>query len=293
MEMNEKRKKITQRIGTLPRGSVSPSNKYWCVTCKKFFILDKPVCPFMTKMCVNTPIAIENFNPESSESFEKMGLFYPKFPQRLLSKLIQDDFLKTGERFATEYINLLKDWMVKYKKQPMQTLKSFLIIVSGAETAQRVNEEEITFVFLDVEKNWDKEKLFKIIKGALPVLVKELNIKQAIKLDYMDILGDKPGGKYYCSACGMFFEFGMKRDKVTCPLMAQKCMFTPTNIEDSNYTIEKLEKIYRINPDVFKRFLSVIKKDSKEVKTQLQNLLIDDWHLEPSQNDLNILLESL
>ncbi|MDZ7836521.1 MAG: hypothetical protein U5N58_00520 [Actinomycetota bacterium] len=110
----------------------------------------------MTKMCVNTPIAIENFNPESSESLEKIGLFYPKFPQRLLSKLIKDDFLKTGERFAGEYINLLKDWLVKYKEQPLQTLKSFLIIVSGAETAQRVNEEEITFVFLDVEKNWDR-----------------------------------------------------------------------------------------------------------------------------------------
>lgn len=91
----------------------------------------------------------------------------------------------------------------------------------------------------------------------------------------------------------MFFEFGMKRDKITCPLMAQKCMFTPKNIEDSNYTIEELKKIYRINPDVFKRFLSVIKKDPKEVKTQLKNLLIDDWHLEPGENDLNILLELL
>ena len=52
---------IKEKINALPKGSVSKSNKYWCVTCKKFFVLDKPVCPYMTGMCVNTPIAVENF----------------------------------------------------------------------------------------------------------------------------------------------------------------------------------------------------------------------------------------
>ena len=98
-------------------------------------------------------------------------------------------------------------------------------------------------------------------------------------------------GKYYCPACGMFFEFGMKKDQVTCPLMAQKCMFTPTHIENSNYKIEKLIKLYKINPDVFKRFLSVFKKDSDQAKTLLKNLLLDDWHLKASDNDLNKLWE--
>lgn len=289
MEMNERREKITQKISTLPTGSLSPSHKYWCVTCKKFFNLDSPVCPFMTKMCVNTPIAIENFNPESSEGIERIGLFYPKFPQKLLSEAITKDYLKIGAKLAKEYINFLKDWMVRYENQPMQTLKSFLIIVSGAETAQRVNENEITYVFLDIEKNWDKEKLFDVINGALPVLAKELNIKQEIKLDSMDIIGDRPIGKYYCSACGMFFEFGMKKGKVTCPLMAQKCMFSPTNIEDSNYKIEELIKIYRINPDIFKRFISVVDKSSVSIKSKLKEILKNEWHLEIAISDLEIL----
>ncbi|MHB1376922.1 MAG: RNA polymerase sigma factor [Candidatus Humimicrobiaceae bacterium] len=142
MEMNERREKITQKINTLPKGSFSPSNKYWCVTCKKFFILDNPTCPFMTKMCVNTPIAIENFNPESSEGIERIGLFYPKFPQKLLSAAITKDYSKIGAALAKGYINFLKDWMIRYENQPMQTLKSFLIIISGVETAQRVNENK-------------------------------------------------------------------------------------------------------------------------------------------------------
>lgn len=293
MEMNERREKITQKINTLPKGSFSPSNKYWCVTCKKFFILDSPVCPFMTKMCVNTPIAIENFNPESSEGIERIGLFYPKFPQKLLSEAVTKDYLNIGIELAKEYINFLNDWMIRYKNQPMQTLKSFLIIISGVETAQRVNEDEITFVFLDIEKNWDKEKLFNILNGALPILAKELNIEQKIKLDSMDIIGDRPVGKYYCTACGMFFEFGMKKDKVTCPLMAQKCMFTPTNIENSNYKIEQLIKIYRITPEIFKRFMSLIDKDQDKIKTELKNILKDEWLLEIGDSNLEILSELL
>ncbi|MDD3777482.1 MAG: hypothetical protein PHN32_07755 [Actinomycetota bacterium] len=292
MDMNEKKKKITERINQLPPGSVSPSRKYWCATCKKFFNMDQPVCPFMTKMCVNTPIAIENLNPESSEGIEKIGLFYPKFTQKMLSAAIKE-YPETGRQIAEEYLRFLKDWKIKYKQQPLQTIKSFLIIVSGAETAQRVNEEEVTFVFLDVGKNWDQEKLFSLVSAALPVLIKELDIKQRIKLDAMDILGERPMGKYYCPACKMFFEFGMERDKVTCPLMAQKCMFTPTNIESSNYSAQDLIRLYQINPDIFKRFMNIINPEPGQIKNYLKDILEKEWNLMLSAEELDQLSEIL
>jgi hypothetical protein len=83
---------IKNKINSLPEGSISESNHYWCVTCKKFFVLDKPECPYMTGMCVNTPIAVENLAPESTEALEKFGLFYPKIPQRILSEIITDNY---------------------------------------------------------------------------------------------------------------------------------------------------------------------------------------------------------
>lgn len=45
----------------------------------------------------------------------------------------------------------------------------------------------------------------------------------------------------------MFFEFGLKTESVTCPLMAQKCMFNPQNIDNVKYTADKLLKQYEIN----------------------------------------------
>jgi hypothetical protein len=42
-------------------------------------------------MCVNTPIAVENLAPKSTEALEKFGLFYPKIPQRILSEVITDN----------------------------------------------------------------------------------------------------------------------------------------------------------------------------------------------------------
>src|SRR5512133_1591631 len=89
---------IREKISSLPNGSKSASNHYWCVTCKKFFVLDKPECPYMTGMCVNTPIAVENLAPESTESLEKFGLFYPKVPQKVLSKIITGNYSETGKK---------------------------------------------------------------------------------------------------------------------------------------------------------------------------------------------------
>jgi hypothetical protein len=74
---------IRNKINSSPEGSISESNHYWCVTCKKFFVRDKPECPYMTGMCVNTPIAVENLAPESTESLEKFGLFYPKITRQI------------------------------------------------------------------------------------------------------------------------------------------------------------------------------------------------------------------
>jgi hypothetical protein len=234
---------IKNKINSLPDGSISESNHYWCVTCKKFFVLDKPECPYMTGMCVNTPIAIENLAPESTEALEKFGLFYPKIPQRILSDVITENYMETGENLAKIYLDFIKEWRFDIsKQQPLQTLKSFIIILTGCETAQRINEESITFVLMDAEKIWEKNKIKEILLGSMKYLKHILNIEHELGLDFIDILGEREVGKYFCAKCGMFFEFGLRRESVTCPLMAQKCMFDPQNIEKMEYTSDRLVK---------------------------------------------------
>ena len=250
---------IKNKIDSFPQGSISESNHYWCVTCKKFFVLDKPVCPYMTGMCVNTPIAVENLAPESTEALEKFGLFYPKIPQRILSEIITNDYPENGKNLAGIYLDFLKEWKFDIaKQQPLQTIKSFIIILTGCETAQRINEKSITFVLMDAGKVWDKDKIRSILLGSLGYLKEILNIKHDLNLDFIDILGEREVGKYFCAKCGMFFEFGMKRDSVTCPLMAQKCMFDPQHIEKVEYSSDKLIKQFKITPDIYKRFIRSI-----------------------------------
>ena len=58
---------IKNKINSLPVGSISESHQYWHLTYKKFFVLDKPECPYMTGMCVNTPDRNLSFN--SSEVY--------------------------------------------------------------------------------------------------------------------------------------------------------------------------------------------------------------------------------
>jgi hypothetical protein len=267
---------IRNKINLLPEGSISDSNHYWCVTCKKFFVLDKPECPYMTGMCVNTPIAVENLAPESTEALEKFGLFYPKIPQRILSEIIIDDYRETGKNLARVYLDFIKEWKFDIsKQQPLQTIKSFIIILTGCETAQRINERSITFVLMDAGKIWEKNKIKEILTGGLEYLKSILNVEHELMLDFIDILGEREIGKYFCAKCGMFFEFGMKRETVTCPLMAQKCMFDPQHIEIIEYTAERLIKQFEITPDIYKRFIRSIQKQ-KDFSDQL-NAILKDW----------------
>jgi len=276
---------IKNKINSLPEGSVSESNHYWCVTCKKFFVLDKPECPYMTGMCVNTPIAIENLHPESTEALEKFGLFYPKIPQRILSEIITEDFRETGEKLAEIYLEFLKEWKFDLlTEQPLQTMKSFIIILTGCETAQRINEKSITFVLMDAGKIWDKDKIREILLGSIEYFSRVLNMQHDLQIDFIDILGEREVGKYYCAKCGMFFEFGMKRDSVTCPLMAQKCMFDPQHIDMVEYPADKFFKQFEITPDLYKRFIDSV-KGTKDLSEKLKTLL-KEWKISDNGDSL-------
>lgn len=276
---------IKDKINSLPEGSISPTNHYWCVTCKKFFVLDKPECPYMTGMCVNTPIAVENLAPESTEALEKFGLFYPKIPQRILSEIITENYHETGKNLAQIYLDFIKEWKFDLSlQQPLQTIKSFIIILTGCETAQRINESSITFVLMDAEKVWQKDKIKNIILGSLEYLKSILKIEHNLNIDFIDILGEREVGKYFCAKCGMFFEFGIKRDAVTCPLMSQKCMFDPQHIEKVNYTSDKLVKQFAITPDIYKRFIESI-KSKNDFSAQL-NEILKDWKITDNQEKI-------
>jgi len=276
---------IKNKINSLPVGSKSESNHYWCVTCKKFFVLDKPECPYMTGMCVNTPIAVENLAPESTEALEKFGLFYPKIPQKILSEIITDNFQEKGKNLAKIYLDFLKEWKFDISnQQPLQTIKSFIIILTGCETAQRINEKSITFVLMDAGKNWEKDKIKELLLGSLEHLKGIFNVEHELNLDFIDILGEREVGKYFCSKCGMFFEFGIKRDVVTCPLMAQKCMFDPQHIDKVNYTSDKLIKQFDITPDIYKRFIQSI--ENKNAFSHKLDEILFDWKITENQNKI-------
>jgi DNA-directed RNA polymerase subunit RPC12/RpoP len=276
---------IKNKINSLPEGSKSESNHYWCVTCKKFFVLDKPVCPYMTGMCVNTPIAVENLAPESTEALEKFGLFYPKIPQRILSDIVTENFQETGKNLARIYLDFLKEWKFDIsKQQPLQTIKSFIIILTGCETAQRINDKSITFVLMDAGKIWEKDKIKELLLGSLEYLKGILNVEHELNLDFIDILGEREVGKYFCAKCGMFFEFGIKREVVTCPLMAQKCMFDPQHIDKVDYPSDKLVKQFEITPYIYKRFIESI-ENKVDFSDRLNEILLD-WKVRDNQEKI-------
>ncbi len=280
---------IKNKINSLPIGSTSDSNHYWCVTCKKFFVLDKPECPYMTGMCINTPIAVENLAPESTEALEKFGLLYPKIPQKLLSGLLKNNLFESGKRLAEIYIDFLNEWKFQLsKEQPLQTLKSFIIILSGCETAQRVNENSVTFVLMDAEKIWKKDQIKLILLGAIDYLKDIVGIHHELKIDFIDIIGEREIGKYYCAKCGMFFEFGLKRSTVTCPLMAQKCMFDPQSIDNVDYSSDKLLKQFEITPDIYKRMIQSI--NGTEVVESTLKILLEEWKI---NNNFDQILNTL
>jgi len=171
----------------------------------------------------------------------------------------------------------LTDWGVKYRNEKLQTIKSFIIMLSGCETAQRVTEEEVTFIITDLRKIWNKDKLFDLLNAVIPVFRDVLSISQAIKLDELEITGDVPSGKYYCPMCRKFFEFSTQRDTITCPLMAQKCMATPTDIAQAKYRLDDLAKVYQYTPDIYKKMISVFPPNPASGK-YLEKLLADEWH---------------
>ncbi len=277
---------IMKQVENMPAGVYSASNKYWCVTCKLLFDIDKPVCPYMPKMCINTPVPVEVMRPESTVSIEKFGLFYPKVPQRMMNFLAGENPNSVGRKWAEAYIGFLKEWRFEYRNEPLQTLKSFIITVSGSETAQRVTKDGIVFVITDLKKVWDKKRLFPILGSAIEVLKDELGIGQTIHFDEIDIIGENQTGKYYCSMCRKFFEFSSQRETITCPLMPQKCVAVPHSLDKMKYSLRDLISVYNHTPDIYRRFLSQLPLKEGWLE-YLAGLLKEEWHFDVMKKGLN------
>lgn len=277
---------IMERVAKMPAGVNSSSNKYWCVTCKLLFDMKSPVCPYMSKMCINTPVPVEVMRPESTVSIEKFGLFYPKIPQKMMNFLAGDEPAAIGRKWAGSYVEFLKEWRFDYTREPLQTLKSFMITVSGSETAQRITADGIVFVLTDLAKVWDKKKLFPILGAAVPILKDELGIQNDIYFDELDIIGDKQTGKYYCSMCSKFFEFSSQRESVTCPLMPQKCVAVPHSLGKMKYSLRDLLNVYEHTPDIYRKLVSAFPlRDGW--KEYLGKLLREEWKFEVMKKGLN------
>ncbi|MFO8132660.1 MAG: hypothetical protein R6U10_01815 [Thermoplasmatota archaeon] len=272
------KEKVMEKVKGLPSGEPSPSGRYWCVTCKKLFRLDEPRCPYMPRMCLNTPVAVENLPPETTEGLERFGLFYPKIPQRLAARLMPDGVEEIAEGWADGYLAFLEDWHIHYEKQPLQTLKSFIIIASGCETAQRVGADAITFVVMDAGTVWDRDVLFRLLEHAVPRLASQLGISRRIRFDDVAILGDSPMGRYFCPMCQKFFEFSFQRETITCPLMPQKCMATPRDIKDIDTSVEGLVHMYQVTPGIYRRFIGLL-PGKENGKQMVREMLEEDWNL--------------
>ncbi len=270
---------VMEQVRKMPSGVNSASGKYWCVTCKLLFNLDEPVCPYMPKMCINTPIPIELLRPESTVSIEKFGLFYPKIPQKMMNFLAENELEELGRKLALAYIEFLKEWRFEYKNEPLQTLKSFIITVGGSETAERITGSEIVFIITDLKKIWDKGKLFPIIESAVSTLKVELDFHTKISFDEIDIIGEKEVGKYYCPMCKKFFEFSSQRDSITCPLMPQKCIAVPGSLTKMKYNLSDLISIYGHTPNIYKRLIELLPQ-REGWREHLENLLKSEWKFE-------------
>ena len=290
--MFKNRDKIIERVATMPKGENSSANHYWCVTCKMLFVMEKPVCPYMTKVCINTPIPVELMGPESTISLEKLGLFYPKIPQKMIAYHADGDPRDIAEKWVRVYINFLKEWKFQFRHEPLQAVKSFIASISGCETGQRVQADKITFVLTDIEKVWNKQALYDILTPALELLKKELAIGQSLALDDLDIIGEEATGKYYCPMCRKFFEFSTQKESITCPLMAQKCMAVPTNIEKMKFQLADLAYVYQHTPDIYRKFMEVL-EIKPEGKEYLKGLLTDEWLFDVDNDALDNISELL
>jgi hypothetical protein len=283
--MFDDKQKIMERVASLPKGTASPSGRYWCVTCKMLFSLDEPVCPYMPKMCINTPIPVELLPVESAITLEKFGLFYPKVPQKLMAHLADTDEPVDAAALVDAYLSFLADWGMRPAQEPLQTLKSFIILLGGCETAQRVNDEAITFVVTDLERIWREDRLLPLLEATLPLLAAEVGLTQAIHLDSMMLMGEKPSGRYFCPICRKFFEFSTQRPTVTCPLMAQKCMATPTAIADIKYKLGDLARVFEVTPDFSARLIRALPQPD-DARGYLETVLREDWGFDPAPEDI-------
>jgi hypothetical protein len=274
--MFKNRDKIIERVATMPDGESSPSDHYWCVTCKMLFEIDKPVCPYMPRVCINTPIPVELVPPETTASLEQFGLFYPKIPQMVMAFLAPKVGAEIGRAWADAYLTFLKAWRFPYRSEPLQTLKSFIILVSGCETAQRVREGAITFVLTDRQKVWEDDLIVDILEEGVAVLKDELGMETAIDFDALEIIGEMDTGKYFCAMCRKFFEFSVQRKTITCPLMPQKCMATPMPLEKSTFSLTDLMVVYDHTPDIYRRFIAEL-PDRETALPYLDTLLEEEW----------------
>ena len=259
--MEDKKIKMMKFVEGLPQGVRSESGRYFCETCKKLFLLNEPVCPYMSKMCLNAPIPVEVVAPSNPEAFERFGLFYPKIPQRVMDSLMKGiDTVSIGKKFAELYLNEIKEWHIQYETDSIYLIKTFIVFVSGSEVAQRVLEKQILFMVMDIGKVFKNDEIKEVIRSGAEFLRKAVNLEREVTVDFIDVVsGDY--GRYYCKKCSMFFEFGMKREKVTCPLMAQKCMFESKNVSNETGTLSDLVKIYRITPHLYGKFFRILPKN--------------------------------
>ncbi|HHS98201.1 MAG TPA: hypothetical protein ENK08_09980 [Chloroflexi bacterium] len=262
MSMKEK----MARIAALPSGEVSPSGHYWCATCKKFFRMEEPTCPYMTGMCINQAIPVESVPPPHPIAYERFGLFYPKFPQRALAWLVDgvapEQRAELGAALADAYLEELTEWRVQYRQNPVETLKSFVVFLSGCEVSQRRLADRLLFIVLDPDRVWpNREALREVGEAALEHLRREVDFPHPAQIDFVEIVPG-PLGRYFCPKCRMYFEFGKARERVICPLMPQKCMFEPTAVSGT-YPLADLLKIYRITPGLYGRLMRTARRFSR------------------------------
>ncbi len=251
----------------MPKGLVSPSGHYWCAMCKKMFVLNQPVCPYMPTMCVNTPIPIETLPPGSTAAYERIGLFYPKFVQRLLAAAVQRaaDPEALGSDLAEAFLADIDEWKVQFRASPIETVKAFLIYTSGFDVAVRSTEAGLTLFVMDAQALWGEEMPAKK-RSKMALLAGAKRVAEAVGLEagtsllkmdlhFMSVTAG-PMGRYYCPQCRMFFEYGQPQEKVTCPFMPQKCKFSPQPISGQPakpFDLAILTKIYSVSPKLFRR----------------------------------------
>ncbi len=290
----------------LEPGIKSPSGKYSCLMCKKFFELAEPVCPYMPKMCVNTPLAVESVAPGSTMAFERIGLYYPKLLQRALAGVMPKvtDEAALGRRLAEEYLAELADWRVQYKDNPLEAVKSFVIYFAGADAATRNTESGITFYLMDATQFWGKEmpekkRVKMTLLAGINRLKQEFGLKQNFDLHFMDMTPE-PAGRFYCPMCNMFFEFGTQAPTVTCPFMPQKCKFKPHEIrEEAGTDLNLLIKIYKVSPKLYRRFADAVlaaagqgQFDRAELRAVVESDLAR-WGFELDQDKVGKLLDQM